>query len=295
IRFQNPDIIICTGVDFHLIHTLIIFFVQRILRGRKFYWWSHAGKGHQGRLGFLLRRIVYKNSSGIMTYNSEGKNNLLAMGISMKRIEVVNNSVNRIDYGFLNYDLFQKKSNPTFSLIYSGRVSKSKKVDMLIKALGKIKFSHQFNFKCYIIGDGDIDLLKLLSQENNVYDNIHFVGAKYGQDNHRYFLESDLFVYPGGIGLSILHAMSFGLPVITTDDMKCHGPEFELMLPGINGSVFEDNSIEDLAEKIMYWKTKIENSRDEIIQSCINRIRNLGYLPEEVGKKVVEFILEDSY
>jgi len=62
-----------------------------------------------------------------------------------------------------------------------------------------------------------IDSLKKLAKESNVYDNIVFVGEKYGKDNHEYFLRSDVFVYPGAIGLSILHAMSFGLPIITTD------------------------------------------------------------------------------
>lgn len=293
IKSLKPDIIICTGVDFHLIHTLIIYFFHGFIKRKKFYWWSHATKGNQGRLGFFIRKIIYRNSTGVMAYNSEGRKNLLKMGISENKIQVVSNSINNEDYGYLNHDLFQKKANSRFTILYSGRVTEAKKVDLLIKALGIIKSKSRFDFICYIVGDGDLDSLKNLAKECNVFENIVFTGEKYGKDNHQYFLESDVFVYPGGIGLSILHAMSFGLPVITTDDLTSQFPEFELLLPGINGDVYKDNSVEDLADKISIWKLKSETSRNTITKNCINRIKELGYLPEEQSRRVIEFVAKD--
>lgn len=290
IKTKKPDIIISTGVDFHLIHTLIIYFYHRFIKRKKFYWWSHATKGNQGKLGFFIRKIVYKNSTGVMTYNSKGKKNLLKMGISENKIQVVNNSINAEDYGFLNYDLFREKENSRFTILYSGRVTEAKKVDLLIKALGIIKSGNWFDFICYIVGGGNMDSLKDLAKECMVCDNIVFTGEKYGRDNHEYFLKSHVYVYPGGIGLSILHAMSFGLPVITTDDLTNQYPEFELLLPGINGDVYKNNSIEDLADKISIWKLKSERSRNTITENCINRIKELGYLPEKQSQKVIEFV-----
>lgn len=290
IKSKKTDIIISTGVDFHLIHTLIIFFCHRFIKRKKFYWWSHATKGKQGRLGFFIRKIIYKNSTGVMAYNSEGKKNLLKMGISENKIQVVNNSINTEDYGYLNHDLFQKKTNSRFTILYSSRVTEAKKVDLLIKALGIIKSRSQFDFICYIVGGGDIDSLKKLAKEYKVYENIVFTGEKYGRDNHEYFLKSHVYVYPGGIGLSILHAMSFGLPVITTDDLISQFPEFELLIPGINGDLYKNNSIEDLADKISIWKSKSETSGNTITKYCIKRIKEIGYLPEEQSRKVIEFV-----
>lgn len=293
IKSKKPDIIISTGVDFHLIHTLIIFFYHKIIKRKKFYWWSHATEGNQGKSGFFIRKIVYRNSSGVLAYNSAGRKNLLKMGISENRIQVVNNSINSEDYGYLNHDLFQKKSDSRFTILYSGRVTVAKKVDLLIKALGIIKSESRFDFICYIVGGGDIDPLKNLAKECLVHDNIVFTGGKYGRDNHEYFLKSHVYVYPGGIGLSILHAMSFGLPVITTDDLTSQFPEFELLLPGINGDVYKNNSIEDLANKISIWKLKSETSWNTIAEDCIKRIKELGYLPGEQSRKVIEFITKD--
>ncbi|MCD4768764.1 MAG: glycosyltransferase family 4 protein [Bacteroidales bacterium] len=293
LKAERPDIIICTGIDFHLIHTLQIFLFFRLRNGISFYWWSHATKGNQGRIGVSLRKFVYKRSTGILSYNSEGRSNLIEMKIEKERIIVVNNSINSEDYGYLNHDLFQKKPDSRFTILYTGRVTKAKKVDLLIKALSIISKENRFNYICYIIGGGDIDSLKKLAKESNVYDNIVFVGEKYGKDNHEYFLRSDVFVYPGAIGLSILHAMSFGLPIITTDDISSQFPEFELLLPGLNGDIYKDNSIDDLADKISIWKSKSETSRNTITENCINRIKELGYLPEEQSRRVIEFITKE--
>ncbi len=287
---KKPSIIICTGVDFHLIHTLIIYLIHRILFRKKFYWWSHATTGNQGRLGYLMRKLIYKTSSGVFSYNREGQDNLLLMGINEKKIKVVNNSLNNEDYGYLNHNIFKKNKNDNFTILYSGRVTKAKKVDLLIKALGLIKQKNIFDFKCYIVGDGDIEEIINLAREYNISDKIDFVGAKYGKDTHSYFLESDLFVYPGGIGLSILHSMSFGIPVITTNNIDLHFPEFELLEKNFNGDLYIDNSYEDLADKIIEWKEKLRVSKEIYAKNCIEKIKGMNYLPEVMSDKVLDFL-----
>jgi glycosyltransferase involved in cell wall biosynthesis len=202
----------------------------------------------------------------------------------------VNNSLNYEDYGYLNHDLFNKKSDGIFRVIYSGRLTKAKKVDILIKALGILKLKNLFDFRCYIIGDGELDQIKKLSADENVLENIDFIGPKYGQDVHMYFLNSDLYIYPGGIGLSVLHAMSFGLPVITTNNLHLHFPEFELLVPGYTGDLFTDNCPEDLALKIVEWRDILGSSQEVYINNCIRQIKELEYLPDIMISKVLSFL-----
>ncbi len=292
IKKIKPDVIICTGIDFHLIHTVLIFFRFRIIGKKRFYWWSHATTGKQGKTGYLLRKFVYNKSSGLMAYNQSGKNILQGMGISETRIAVVNNSINNEDYGFLNYDLADKSEKEVFTILYSGRVTKAKKVDLLIKALGLAKKKGLNEFKCYIIGEGEIESLRQLTEENNIKNEIVFTGARYGKENHEFFLRSDLFVYPGGIGLSIVHAMSFGLPVITTDNTADQFPEFELLVQGVNGDLFTDNSEMDLAGKIIAWKSVMDEKGDQTRNACIQRIKDMEYLPDKQAEKVIDFLMQ---
>ncbi|MFC2152100.1 glycosyltransferase family 4 protein [Bacteroidota bacterium] len=291
---EKPDVVICTGIDLHLIHTILIHFIFRLVKRKSFYWWSHASIGNQGNLGMNVRRFFYKKSTGILAYNQEGRENLLKMGISENRIMVVNNSLNRADYGYLNYDLFIAKKNEKFTILYSGRLTKAKKVDVLIKALGIIKQKKLIDFQCYIIGDGDLASLKKLVNKLNLENEVTFLGAKYGKETDPYFIKSSLFVYPGGIGLSILHAMSYGIPVLTTDNLNLHFPEFEILEKGFNGDLFINDSHEDLANKIVKWKEKAVDW-EKYAKNCINKIETMGYLPEIMVEKVLSFLKLNEY
>ena len=287
---KKTTAIICTGVDFHLLHTIILFFIYRIILRKKFFWWSHATMCHQGKFGFFLRKFFYKSSSGIFAYNMAGRDNLQLMGVKDQKIVVVNNSINKEDYGYLNYDIYNKKRGKVFTILYSGRVTKAKKIDILIKALGILKEKNAFDFKCYIIGDGELAEIRKITKELNISEKVDFVGAKYGKEVYPYFLNSDLFVYPGGIGLSALHSLSFGIPILTTNNLSLHFPEFELLKPGFNGDLFIDNSSEDVANKIVEWRNKLNNARDIYINNCIQQINELGYLPDIISFKVLDFL-----
>ena len=288
----NPDIIVCTGIDFHLIHTILIFIWYRITKRKEFIWWSHATEGRQGKIGYIIRKFFYRRSSGVMAYGLKGKDVLLTMGINKRKIAIVNNSINSADYGFFNYKLNDNKKEKRLTLLYCGRIRSEKKVDLLINALGLLENEGYKDFICYIIGDGKTMKLKQLAVNNKVKDKVIFTGAKYGIDNHKYFLESDLFINPGGIGLAIVQAFSFGLPVITTDNICEQGPEIELLIPGINGDTFKNNSAEELADRIIYWKDQLKLQGDKIMYNCINQIKEMEYLPEKQSEKVIDFIMK---
>lgn len=287
----QPQVIISSGVDFHLIHTLFIFLVYRLILRKRFYWWSQGTKGHQGKLGWFFRKIAYKLASGILLYNQEGMENLLHMGVKPKKLMVVGNCLNNEDYGYLNHDIFGRKDKLSLNLLYSGRVTRDKRLDILIKALGIVKERKKIGFRCTIVGDGDVNLIRELAKKHNVSDNINLVGAKYGKDVYSFFLNSDLFIYPGGIGLSIVHALSYGLPVITTDNLSLHFPEFELLVKVENGDLYKDGDASDLAEKIIEWNSKLNKSKEYYVNNCIKRIKDLGYLPEKVCSAVNQSLL----
>jgi glycosyltransferase involved in cell wall biosynthesis len=63
-------------------------------------------------------------------------------------------------------------------------------------------------------------------------------------------LASDVFCYPANIGLSILHAFGYGLPVVTGDDLASHNPEIEALVPGVNGLTFRHGDSASLAQSL---------------------------------------------
>ncbi len=286
VRQIRPDVIVCSGIDFRHLHTLLIFFGAKLAKV-KFVWWSHAGLGNQGKIGQWLRSTIYRNSNGILAYNSHGKNNLIQMGVPESKIKVVGNALNSDDYGF---DMKIKNSTDhKVVLLYSGRITKEKKLSVLIDALSQLKQTN-LDFICNIVGGGNIGSYKQQVDKLEIHGYVNFLGPRYGKELKTVFAQADLFVYPGGIGLSMVQALSYGLPVITTDAMNEHGPEIELLFPGVTGDFFWDENPKDFAQQILHWVGKVRANKAEISEVCRNQVVKFGYLPQMVAENIEGFL-----
>ena len=287
----KPKAIVSSGVDFHLIHSFLLFFIFRIILRKKFYWWSQGTTGHQGKVGWIFRKMVYKLSSGVMLYSQAGFENLMKMKVPSRKLAVLNNCLNAEDYGFLNYDIVNRREKwDSLKILFIGRITSKVDLNVLLKSLSFINSSVKRKILSNIVGGGDIAHYVKLAKDYKLEDQVNFTGPLYGKDAHNYFLESDLFVYPGGIGLSIAHALSFGLPVITTDNMKLHNPEIELLKPGFNGDLYHDNDYQDLSKIILKWDQELTQNRNKHAKSCIDTVEKLNYLPEKVSENIISFL-----
>jgi glycosyltransferase involved in cell wall biosynthesis len=65
-----------------------------------------------------------------------------------------------------------------------------------------------------------------------------------------WFLSSTLLVHPAGIGLTLMHALGFGLPVVTDDDRPRHSPEFDAFEDGRTGRLFPAGSVSGMADAV---------------------------------------------
>ena len=74
------------------------------------------------------------------------------------------------------------------------------------------------------------------------------------------FYNSAICVSPGNVGLTAIHSLTFGCPVITHGNFSHQGPEFEAIKEGITGSFFKENDKNDLTSKIKFW---IDRSTEE--------------------------------
>lgn len=111
------------------------------------------------------------------------------------------------------------------------------------------------------------------AEKYGVSDNVRWCGALYGDDQVApWFLSAAAFVFPGPIGLSLLHAFAYGLPVVTHGDPAFHGPEFLALRSGWSGLVFRRGDAHDLAAKLQLL---LEDTpmRLEIHQNALKTVR----------------------
>lgn len=99
-----------------------------------------------------------------------------------------------------------------------------------------------------------------------------------------------LGVAPGNVGLTAMHTMVFGTPVISHNDFKWQMPEFEAIKPGKTGDFFERNSVQSLACTISKWFTEKKDKRDKVRQACYEEIDtnwNQYYQMEIIKKNLI--------
>jgi glycosyltransferase involved in cell wall biosynthesis len=138
-------------------------------------------------------------------------------------------------------------------LLFCGRLRTrpSTGVDILLRALPRL-IGTDSRYLAVIIGDGE-DRLRLqeMADRLGVSAHVRWVGEQYEDSrNAPWFLSALCFVYPGPIGLSLLHAMGYGLPVVTHGDRRRHNPEITALRHGWNGLEFIDGDVDDLAQQV---------------------------------------------
>ena len=85
---------------------------------------------------------------------------------------------------------------------------------------------------------------------------------------------ADICVVPGDIGLTAIHSLTFGVPVITHDCFKYQGPEFEAVKEGVTGSFYEYSSVDSLAKHVRLWFESHRLDREAVRQACYHEIDN---------------------
>ena len=138
-----------------------------------------------------------------------------------------------------------KINEKAVKLIYVGRVSKEKNLNLLVSIFKEL-IKKGGNYHLIIVGDGPF--LKEMNTSLLGYP-VTFAGYLKGDDLTQAYASSDLFIFPSEtdtFGNAVLEAQASGLPVFVTD---IGGPK-ENMLPGETGFVFNANNLNEIVSEI---------------------------------------------
>lgn len=275
---KKNDIFLMLG-DSRSLSTWLFLFLAKFFPKKKVYLWSHGFYGKETRFEFLIKKIIFNSANGIFLYNNYSRELMINNGFKREKLFVIHNS---LDYdkqlkirNSLNvsevYKQHFKNNNP--NLIFIGRLTKVKKLDILIEALKLLK-NKGFDYNLTFIGDGsERDVLERKVCELKLDNNVWFFGACYDEyKNAELIYNADLCVAPGNVGLTAMHTMIFGTPVLTHNDFKWQMPEFEAVVQDRTGGFFERNNVKDLADKINIWFNENRNRRNDIRRACCKEI-----------------------
>lgn len=141
-------------------------------------------------------------------------------------------------------------SNGEIVLVYAGKITPDKDVDVLIRSLALVACDFSRKLKLLVIGNGRREYLNYLSELakiSNIRENIIFIPTVDRNELPKYFSAADIAIWPGSPSISIIEAMSTSLPVIVAQYAKpredaydtTHLLEYENALSFPRGNVLE--------------------------------------------------------
>lgn len=235
----------------------------------------------KNRMAFFLLKLIRKYLysivfDGALLYLEQGVDTIHSYGLKKDKITVTYNSPDTEEIMKTIGAVKEKKGNELKKvpgrLIHVGRLVNWKRVDLLIRAVDRLKEKYP-DINLVVIGKGEEETnLRQLVNTLGLESRVLFKGALYeGEPQTIEFLQSEVYVLAGMGGLSINEAMAHGLPVICS---VADGTEKHLVFEGVNGFYFRDNDLESLVATIdrMFRADsgKMGAESQEIIRNRIN-------------------------
>ncbi len=187
--------------------------------------------------------------------------------ISQNKTEVISNWINLEEISQRG----EVKDIPQKYIFFVGRLVKKKGVDVLIRAFAKLKFNG-----LVLVIEGmaeEYENLKKLCEDLNLQDKVIFKQGKLSSlEKFEYMRHAIFGVVPSRIepfGIVALEYMACGTPVICSKT----GGLIELVKDNENGILFENENVEELANKMEMLLTN-EGLRKEISANQVEYVKS---------------------
>ena len=285
---------IITSTDPYSLSSWVLLYKAR-RKGINVYLWGHGAYGNETGIKRWLRKKCNQLAKGVFLYGNYAKDILLKWGIDESKLHVIYNSLSYDEQIVIRQQLKSKNiykqhfGNNNPNIVFIGRLTKIKKLDQILQAVKLLKTKgHSYNVS--FIGDGvKKEELISLTEQLDLKKQVWFYGACYDEKLISDFMyNADICVSPGNVGLTAMHALTFGCPVISHNNFPMQMPEFEAIEEGKTGSFFYEDDIESLAQCIHGWFEK-HIDREKVRNACY-KVIDEKYNPHvqiEIFKNVI--------
>ena len=209
---------------------------------------------------------------------------------SLNSVHILNNGVEVID----KYRL-PSNVNQRINLLFLSNLIESKGVKVLLESVNILKEEYSQKFHVNFVGnfgseelkDYFMDYIKTKKIENLV----SYHGPRYGVEKNEILSKNDIFILPtfnDCFPLSLLEAMQFSLPLISTSE----GAIPDILIDGKNGFLVKRKDSKDLAQKI---KIFLEN--EDLVYKMSKNSRKIfleNYTLEIFEKNLLNILSKES-
>lgn len=271
------------------------------VRGRPVYFWTHGWLRREKGTKGLIRNTFYRLADGLMVYGERARLIGADTGFDLNRIHVIGNSLDydvqrdarEALYAYPEADSENISSGMRLGSPYFLAVSRlvpEAGLNQAIEAMAKLPS----NAVLVIVGDGpERKSLELRARELDV--DARFLGAVYDEALlASLFTNARAVVSPGKVGLLAIHALGYGAPVITHDDLDRQMPEVEAIEPEMTGILFRYGDRQSLVSAMQRYFNLSDNApeRTACRAAAISRIEQ-DFTPEAQTAKITRALDAD--
>ncbi len=229
IKKLNPDVIIA-----HCSREIVLTYLSTLFLKKKIIGYIHSDPNRlikeNSKIWLLLTYITFSLISHCIVFSSETRRKLPFL--AKKKSIIIPNVSSEIND--------KKESFKENNIVMVGSLIDVKNHKFVINNFSKI-YAKFPKWKLTIIGDGPLKIeLKKLIKKKKLNKNIFLIGNK--KNIFKYFKKASIFMLSSiseGMNLSLLEAIKFGLPIISSD---CSVSHKKLIVHNHNGYLFNQNS-----------------------------------------------------
>ena len=183
--------------------------------------WILAHNPWKKKIGlFLYQNKAIRNADHLHATAPMEKDSIRNLGFT-NDITIIPNGID------LSEIRMKKKSYGSKKVVFLSRIHPKKGIELLLEAW---RIADTKGWSLEIAGNGDAGYIQILSQSASDISNVHFVGAKYGEEKWNFLRSADLLILPThseNFGIVVAESLAVGVPVITTkgtpwEDLNIH-------------------------------------------------------------------------
>ena len=219
----------------------------------------------------IVGKRIIKNADGCIAVTPDEISHFLSYGVQEEKITIIPNGIDAEVGELADEARFREKygiQNVPY-ILYIGRLNSIKGVDLFIDAICKISRKTLGDYHVLVAGrdEGLLEVLKSKVSQNNLTNQIHFIGFIEGSEKRRAFKSAELLVIPSrqeAMSIVVLEAGIVGTPVLITD--RCGFDQIDALQCGWVCSA----SVEGVTEGLRsFFKSNLGNEYGNNLQKFV--------------------------
>lgn len=229
--------------------------------------WGHGYSKNETWLRGWMRNRIAKHADALMFYDQPTADSAIQSGWPADRVFAAPNAIDQTpiaaareaclaDESALAAFRQENELEGRRVLLYVSRFAPENRLPLLVEVIDRLRRS-QPDVLMAMVGGGELfDEISRDVERRGLQPHLRLLGPIYEESRLApWFLSAEAFVYPAAIGLSLLHAFGYGLPVVTDDCRTGHNPEIVAFdadpdSPDANGVTYTAGDAGSLADKL---------------------------------------------